>query len=303
MVAIARDEGSIIARDTLRTPNERGPMAVLSDIEYALKKLIAENKCDAIKGIGIACGGPLNPYKGTIIRIPNLPGWDGLELAPYFAKAFKAPAYLDNDVNIAALGESRVGAGLGLDYVAYLNVGTGVGGGIVINGKVYRGCGNAGEFGHQVILPDGPPCPCGKRGCLESLCSGTSIARRAREYLTLRQDGMLVDLAGGDITKVTGEHVSQAARAGDYLAVRVMRETAECLGIGMANVINILNPRRFILGGGVMVKNMDLLFDRAAEVAKERAMTQLAKDVEIVPALLGEDAGLIGTIYLAREGL
>ncbi|MCX6374658.1 MAG: ROK family protein, partial [Armatimonadetes bacterium] len=252
-----------------------------------------------ITSVGIGCGGPLDRERGIILTAPNLPGWDNLDLAGYFNKAFGAPVFIDNDVNLMALGEARDGAGVGVDHIAYFNIGTGVGGGIVIGGKLYRGCGNAAEFGHQIILPDGPSCLCGKRGCLESLVSGTSIARRAKEYLADHPRSSILKLAGS-LDNVTAEVVARAAFDGDDLAQRIWRETGEYLGLGVANVVNILNPRMLIIGGGVAQVG-DLLLDPVRRTVRERAMTQLADDVRIVPGILGDQAGIIGAVHLALE--
>lgn len=303
IVAVADNQGKIIAQERLNTPREQGPDAVLSAIEHALRRLLINHKPSAINhaitAIGIGCGGPLDRERGVILTAPNLPGWEDLDLCGYFRKAFDAPVYLDNDVNLMALGEAREGAGAGVDLMAYFNVGTGIGGGIVIDGKLYRGCGNAGEFGHQIIVPNGPPCTCGKHGCLESLCSGTSIGRRAREYLADHPDSLILKLAGG-IDRVTGHEVAQAAREGDDLALRIWRETGEYLGLGIANVVSILNPRLVVLGGGV-VDVGDLLLDPVRRTVRDRAMTQLAADVTIIPGKLGNQAGIVGAIHLAIE--
>jgi len=283
IIAIADEGGTILAQQSLCTPRDQGPSAVLSAVKEAAHRLVTDH-CSPITSVGIGCGGPLDPRRGIILTVPNLPGWEDLPLADYCSKAFNAPAYLDNDVNLAALAEARKGAGTGIDHLAYFNIGTGIGGGIVIGGKLYRGCGNAGEFGHQVIIPDGPPCLCGRHGCLESLASGTSIARRAKE-------------SGLDLT--AGE-VAQAAREGNPIARRIMDQTAGYLGLGVTNVVNILNPRMVILGGGVM-KAADLLLDGIRRTVDERAMTQLACDVQIVPGALGDQAGITGAVLLAIE--
>ncbi len=301
IVAVADNEGSIVAQAKIDTPQEQGPGAVLSEIECALERLVQEARVSPgdIEAIGIGCGGPLDRDRGIILVVPNLPGWDNLPLTDRFQQAFRVPAFLDNDVNLAALGEARRGAGVGVDHFAYFNIGTGIGGGIIIGGRLYRGCGNAGEFGHQVILPDGPPCLCGKRGCLESLASGTSIARRAREYVATRLESSILKLAGG-LENITAEVVAQAARRGDRLARRIWSDTGEYLGLGVANVVNILNPRKVVIGGGV-AKAGDLLLDPVRRTVRERAMTQLAEDVEIVPGDLGDQAGIVGAIHLALE--
>jgi len=297
IVAVADDRG-IIAQERIDTPREQGPSAVLSAIEQAIRSIITHYAV-RITSVGIGCGGPLDRERGIILVAPNLPGWENLDLAGYFRNALGAPVSLDNDVNLMALGEAREGAGVGIDHLAYFNIGTGIGGGIVIGGKLYRGCGNAAEFGHQIILPDGPPCLCGKRGCLEALASGTSIARRARELLADHPDSAILSLAGST-ENVTARIVAQAALEGDDLARRIWLETGEYLGIGIANVINILNPRMVVLGGGV-VEAGDLLLDPVRRTVRERAMTQLADDAQIVRGSLGEQAGIIGAIHLALE--
>jgi glucokinase len=302
IVAVADDAGRIIAQRRITMPGDRAPAAVLFMIEFALNALMQQSGIALrdVEAIGIGCGGPLDRERGTILTAPNLPGWENLPLVDHFRKAFESPVYLDNDVTLAALGEAKEGAGAGVDHFAYFNIGTGIGGGIIIDGKVYRGCGNAGEFGHQVIVPDGPPCPCGKHGCLESLASGTSIARIARERVTLCPDSLILRLAG-DGESVTAERVARAARQKDPLAVNIMSETGGYLGLGVANVVSILNPRMVILGGGVIAGAGDLLLDGIRKTVRERAMTQLADDVEIIPAALGDQAGIIGAIHLALD--
>lgn len=302
IAAIADDQGRITGSERINTPRERGPEEVLSQIQFTLKLLLQQaglSRAD-VRAIGIGCGGPLDRDRGVILTAPNLPGWDNLDLAGYFRDAFRAPVYLDNDVNLMALGEARMGAGVGIDHLAYFNIGTGIGGGILIGGKLYRGCGNAAEFGHQIILPDGPECLCGRKGCLESLCSGTSIARRARERLPERPDSLILRFAPSP-RAITAEHVALAAHEGDELALRIWHETGEYLGLGAANVVNILNPRRIVFGGGVM-RSADLFFDTLTKTVRDRAMAQLAADVEIVPGVLGERAGIIGAIFHALEG-
>lgn len=310
IIAIAQPDTTMALAARIDTPRDEGPQAVLSAIEAEIHRLIAHQKeimaeqplgerdyDPRIMSIGIGCGGPLDREKGIIISAPNLPGWENLDLAGYFRKAFDAPVYIDNDVNLMAFGEARAGVAQDVDYMAYFNVGTGVGGGIVMDGMVYHGCGNAGEFGHQVIIPDGPLCTCGRYGCLEALCSGTSIASRALQYLEDCAESLIWDWAHSD-DEVTAEVVAEAARAGDELSLKIWHETGICLGIGVANVVNILNPRMVVLGGGVMGAS-DLFLDTVRETVSVRAMAPLGEDVTIVPGALGDQAGIIGALHLA----
>lgn len=301
IVALADDSGSIISQVRIRTPREEGPECVLSAIKSTVVEITQQpgSPAGAVEAIGIGCGGPLDRDRGVILTAPNLPGWDGLDIARYFSTAFDVPVFLDNDVNLAALGETRKGACAEVDYAAYFNIGTGIGGGIIIKRKLYRGCGNAGEFGHQIILPDGPRCLCGRHGCLEALASGTSIARRAKECLEGETDNLMVHLAG-KAGAVTAEHVAEAARAGDALAAKIWRDTAFYLGIGIANVVNVLNPQIVVVGGGV-AKAGDLLFEPVRHTVAENAMRELVSDTLIVPAALGDEAGVTGAVYLAIE--
>jgi len=298
IVAIADDSGEIIGLRRLITPRSEGPARVLGEIEASLQSLIEETVAEKIYCVAIGCGGPLDREKGIILTAPNLPGWDNLPLSAYFENAFGVRTIIDNDVNLMALGEAVKGAGSGVDYMAYFNIGTGIGGGIVINGRLYRGCGNAGEFGHQIILPEGPRCLCGRHGCLEALASGTSIARRARECEDISRSAIIRYATSA--ASITAEHVALAARDGDELALRIWRETGEYLGLGVANVVNILNPRLVIIGGGVANAG-DLLFEPVRRTVATRAMKRLASDVTILPGSLGEKAGIIGAIQLAME--
>lgn len=293
----------------VREPTDRsgGPDPVLRALERMLcraldeagRKLGLASGRPALRAIGIGVGGPLDPERTVVLRAPNLPGWDNCPVKAFFEDAFGVPANMDNDASTAALGEARMGAGKGFSVVCYFTVSTGIGGGIVINGRLYRGASaSAGEFGHQIILPNGPLCLCGRRGCLEALASGTSIARRAREQLPA--DSMLLRMADGDPNAITAAMVAEAARAGDAYSLRLWEETGYYLGIGVSNVINILNPDRVVLGGGV-TKAGDLLFEPVRRTVAETAMRELAAVCEVVPAALGDNVGVAGAICLAQD--
>ena len=192
------------------------------------------------------------------------------------------------------------GAGKGVGGFFYFTVSTGIGGGIIIDGKAYRGCGgNAAEFGHQKIRPDGPPCPCGDHGCLEAMASGTSIARIACEALSARPETVLWDWISSP-EQVTAELVARATAQGDEFASNIWWEAMYNLGVGVANVVNVLNPELVILGGGV-TKSGELLFEPVRKVVRDRAMKALADGVEIVPGANGDLAGLMGAVALAIE--
>ena len=295
IVGVADESGELLAHKRIETPNVLGPTVNIGNIKAAAREVIEESGRE-IAAIGIGCGGPLDRKTGVLDKVPNLPGWQGICLTGVFSEEFGAPAYLDNDATAAALGEAMFGAGKGVENLAYLTVSTGIGGGIIINGRPYRGFGdNAGEFGHMKILPDGPACNCGDRGCLEALASGTSIARIAREGLAAHPGSSL-----NECDAVTAEAVARAARDGDHYASQVWRDAMQHLGLGVTNVVNALNPRMVILGGGV-TKAGDMVFEPVRKTVSERAMKPLAADVEIVPAANGDLVGLMGAFAVAME--
>jgi glucokinase len=285
-----------------KTRFDSGGEVALRNVLAAAQEAVSAASAAKIEAIGISCGGPLDPERGRILRTPNLTGWDGLPVVSIFEKEFSAKAYLDNDANVAALGEAVRGAGRGKKSFAYFTVSTGIGGGFVTQGELFRGStGNASEFGHQTILPDGPMCGCGNRGCLEALASGKSIARRAKELLrsgNTPSQSLMLDLVSGEIDSLTAKDVAKAARAGDRIAQSVWEEAAGHLGLGVANIINILNPERVIIGGGVAKAGL-LLFGPVRRVAAQRALPDLARSVDIVRAGLRDDSGVVGAVRLA----
>ena len=299
---VADSTGHILNKVRKPTLSERGP-------EYALQLLfdmvretieLADLKQEAISAIGVSCGGPLDTKTGIVYSPPNLPGWDALPLKAQLESEFQIPVTIENDANACALAEYRFGGGRGYDAVLYMTMSTGIGGGIVIDGQVYHGANDsAGEVGHQILLPDGPSCGCGKRGCLEALCSGPAIARRAQA--AVRNDSAsamaLLDLANGRIEDVRSEHVLEAARQGDVLALQLVEETAYYMGWGIANLVNVLNPD-IVLLGTIAIAAGDLLLDPIRKTVSQFAMTRPAEAVKIAPAQLGDTLGDLAAVAL-----
>lgn len=302
IVALAESSGHITSRRRFDTPRYLGPEPVIKRIIDTGRVLLAESPDTNIEGIGIACGGPLDPEEGRLIFVPNIPGWEDLPIARIFSQQFHAPAWLDNDATAAGFAEAVFGAGKGVSNLAYFTISTGIGGAIIIGGKPYRGGGNAAEFGHQKILPDGPACTCGDLGCLESLASGTSIAREAASGLGDNPNSLLFQWTDGDGTKISAEMVARAAASGDNYSAGVWDTAMGYLGIGVANVVNILNPQMVVLGGGV-TRAGDRLLDPVRQVVFQRAMSELAQDASIVLAGLGDDSAIVGAITVALEKL
>ncbi|MEI1376978.1 ROK family protein [Nostoc sp. UHCC 0926] len=264
--------------------------------------------------IGVSFGGPVDASTGTVRLSHHVAGWQNIPLKGLLEEEFGVPVGVDNDANVAALGEHRFGAGQGYDSLFYITVSTGVGGGWILNGQPWRGTGGmAGEIGHMVVDPTGPVCLCGKRGCVERLASGPYMAQNAREILEnvdapaasrrvpqrrggLRDGKVLRGLVGDNLTLLTGQLVSEAAVAGDDLAKEVLHKAAWALGVGIGNVANLMNPQRFVLGGGVTKAGEDF-WQVMRQVARETALPEV--DFEIVPAVLGDDAPLWGAVAIA----
>jgi glucokinase len=276
-----------------------------TDLEI-MRSLIAsvlqEKKPNAI---GVSFGGPVDARTGTVRLSHHVPGWEAIPLKKLLEEEFGVPCGVDNDANIAALGECRFGAGQGYDSLFYITVSTGVGGGWIINGLPWRGVeGMAGEIGHMVVDPSGPICLCGKRGCVERLASGPYMALDARETLlnerTSSRGKILRELVGDNLELITGKVVSEAATAGDKLAGELLYRSSWALGVGIGNVANLMNPQLFVLGGGV-TKAGENFWAVLQKVARETALPEV--NFEIVPAVLGDDAPLWGAVALAMVEL
>jgi len=253
--------------------------------------------------VGVSFGGPVDATSGTVRLSHHVPGWENVPLRQMLEAEFGAPASVDNDANVAALGEHRCGAGRGTGSLLYITVSTGVGGGWILNGQPWRGVeGMAGEIGHTVVDPHGPVCLCGKRGCVERLASGPYIAQRAREWLEAQPERgqLLREMAGHSPEAVTAQLVAQAATQGDKLAWEALEVAGWALGVAIGNAANLVNPQRFVLGGGV-TKAGERFWETIRRVAHETALPEVHFDV--APAILGDDAPLWGAVVLAEECL
>jgi glucokinase len=250
-------------------------------------------------GVGLGIPGLQDSLKGLSYSAANLdPAWKQIKVTAQVEQRFGLPAEMDNDVRCHALGEKLYGAGRGVENLILITLGTGIGAGIFLNGKMFYGAGGCGgEVGHVTIMEDGPLCSCGNHGCVEALCGAPGISRRAREEIAAGVQSKILALAGGDLNAVTPKLIYEAALAGDPLAEKVMAQTGNYLGIAMAGVVNIINPELLIIGGGVAGAG-EMLIGKVRETIKKRAMAQQAALVKVVSAELGEDAGLIGAAML-----
>jgi len=247
-----------------------------------------------VGGIGICAPGPLDPKSGVILNPPNVPCWRKFPLAESVQRRYFAPVKVDNDANAAALAETRWGAARGYRNVFYATIGTGIGTGIVFDGKIYHGrTGSAGEGGHVSIDYQGPICRCGKPGCIEILASGTAIAQRARQELAAGATSAMLELARGDLAAFTGEIVGKAAESGDALAIRILSEATEMLALWLSNIVDLLDPDVIVIGGGAAALYRPS-FTKLHERISQLTVNPHANEVPIVSARYGADSGIAG---------
>jgi glucokinase len=288
-------DGNVLSKHTIPTNADEGDIAVLNRITSVIDYVIAAagKTVDEVKAIGIGSPGPLDPKTGAIIETPNLP-FTNFNLVKPIRDKYKIPTYLENDANAATIGEHIFGAGKGTENMVYITVSTGIGGGAIINGKIYRGStANALEIGHTTLLSNGPRCNCGNYGCAEVLASGTAIGRQAREAVEAGKKTSL-----GDYSNVTSYEVFKEAEKGDEVAVDILDNSLTYLGICVANVVNSFDPEIVVIGGGVS-KGGDIVFDKVKEVVQKRTLKPMRDLCKIVPAGLGTDAGVIGAVAVA----
>lgn len=300
-IALVDGDGKIIYSNSVPTYAQMGYEYTVNNIKQAIRELMKETNTEPkdIQGIGFDFPGQVDCKTGVVKLAPNIPGWVNVPIAQMIEDEFHIPTRIDNDVRCAALGELKFGAGRGCENFVCITVGTGIGSGIVINGKVVRGAANAaGEIGHiKLQMEDGPLCGCGDTGCLEAFASGPSIVAMAHEYLKGGKSAKFRELAGdGEITPYI---VAKAAEAGDPVAKRIFEIMGYYIGMGLTSVINLLNPEKIIVGGGV-AECGDLLLDPIRRTVNERAMVVQRQSVEIVPAELGNSAGVIGASMLVE---
>lgn len=293
--AVSDFQGNIIYKCTICTKAQEGEKAVLERIIWIIDKVMRESKVDRekISSIGIGSPGPLDAKKGKIITTPNLPFRD-FDIIKPIKDRFNMPIYLENDANVAAIGEYIFGAGKGTNSMIFITVSTGIGGGAVLNRKIYRGnTGNALEIGHMTLERNGPRCNCGNYGCAEALASGAAIGKAAREKVL---KGINTSLANYE--NITSYEVFKEAEKGDVVAKAILDKALNYLGICISNIITVFDPEVVIIGGGVS-KSGEIVLKKVREVVNKRCFKALAESVKIKPATLGTDAGVIGAAALA----
>jgi glucokinase len=303
-VGLVDREGNIVAQ--MRKPMvangtaEEGLQAVIGAIDALASSPAAPG---GFQSIGICAPGPLDPKTGVVLNPPNVPCWRNFPLAERIAEKYRQPVKVDNDANAAALAETRWGAARGYRYVFYATLGTGIGSGIVLDGRIYHGkTGSAGEGGHVSIDYRGPVCGCGKHGCIEALAAGPAIGARARAKVAAQpaRASAILALAKGDVAAVASEHVGQAFAAGDPLAREILQETVELLTAWLGNIVDLLDPDILVMGGGVAAM-LKPFFDDIKKGLRRWCVNPRASEIPLVIARYGADAGIAGGAALCAD--
>ncbi len=296
---LINQRGDILARKRRKTLVQEGKDKVIAQIVDCINDLLKEGETlgissEELLGIGVGSPGPLSRKKGVIYYAPNLLGWENVPLTRILTDKLEMPFFLENDANATALAEWWLGAGKNVNNLILLTLGTGIGGGIIIEGEVYHGSGDMGaELGHIVIKEGGMICGCGIRGCLEAYASATGVIKRAKAAIKQGYETILKSLVKDSPEGLTCELVFRAAREKDPLALWLIEETGRYLGVGIGSLVNVLNPEMVILSGG-MIKAGDLLFNPVRRFVKLFSMKAIIEKVKIVPGDLGDEAGAIG---------
>lgn len=301
--ALITPDRTVHCRRATPTRDEEGVAAVLGRIAELARAVRADALAAGLPepiGVGISSPGPLNPWTGTVLDSPNLAGWTRVPLGPHVAEALDLPAFLERDTNVAVMGEWRYGAAQGTRNAIYITVSTGVGGGIIIDGRPLIGAdGTAGEVGHIVVELDGPRCGCGGIGHVEAIASGTAIARDGRALLESGASPILAELAAG-AEELDAALVARAAEAGDAACVAIFERAFVAIGALCASLVNLLDPEIIVIGGAIAAHH-PRLFEVARQEMERRAFPILVDRVRIVPAALGSDVSLIGGLPIVHD--
>lgn len=300
-VALVNRVGVLLAREDALTLAEQGKEQALERLTRIIAQLIPYTEGKELVGIGASLAGSVNPYSTIIHNANNLPGWDGFSLKSILEDMFRIPVWALNDATLGAIGEHVYGIGKGLRNLIYVTVSTGIGGGIIIDGKPIIGhTGSAGEIGHMSIDRNGPVCKCGNIGCLETLASGTAIANRAIGRLGQGQKSILRDIVKGNLSNITAAMVMKTASQFDPFAMALVDQFANDLAVGLVNLLHIFDPQIIILGGGVS-QSYSIYSVALSKAMHTHAMAHLREHINVVPSVLGDDVSLLGAASLAFQ--
>lgn len=302
--AVIDSEGNILSTAKVPTKADRGPSIVIDRIAESIQRAVDKSGVAAasIQAVGIGAPGPLDPATGIVIFAPNL-RWKDVRLKEELEARVNIPTFVDNDVNVGTLGEHVFGAGKGFQNVVGIFVGTGIGGGIILQGELFHGASKtAGEIGHIIVKAGGPRCGCGARGCLEALASRTAMAKQfEKAILKQKKKSVISELTGGDLGTIRSGVLAKAIRANDKLTLKIIKKTTKYLGIGIGSIVNFLNPEMIILGGGVVEALDDTFLNDIRAATEKYSLPNTLNGVQIVPAKLGDNSGILGAAALARQ--
>lgn len=289
-------DGHILHRYTTQAHSEKEPHFVIQAIVQAFQQVVKQSRVAPaeIEAVGLGFPGNTNGPAGIVLVCSNLPAWDHVPLRDIVAGRIGVPVVLDNDTNLAAVGEHRYGAGRGAKNMCYVTFSTGYGIGIIINNRLYVGhTGTAGELGHVVINIGGPPCTCGKNGCVMAYASGIGLSRMAYERIEAGADTVLRQVAPPDGRRIPGEQIARAAKQGDAVAREILNTAGYYAGVGMSMIVQILNPELIVIGGG-LTRIGPMLMEPALAAMREHTQPELIDSVRVAPWQLGDDLGIIG---------
>jgi len=294
---LVSSEGEILYQSKLPTRASEGPRAILSQVGASIKDCLSQANSWEVKGIGIGSPGIVD-NEGVVKSPPNLTGWDTIPLRSEIENVFGIPVSVENDANAAAIAESRFGAGRNHPDFLFVIWGTGVGGGLILNRKIYRGqSGGAGEIGHISINYEGPICNCGSRGCVEAYVGQRYLSHRTAERLRSGEKSIIVDLVKGDLSNIEPLVISQAAERGDHLANHVLEEAATLLGVALGSVMSIMDLRVSIIGGGISAVG-DGTMNAIKHSIQRHVQKPLRPGIQVIRAALGNNAGILGAAGL-----
>ena len=297
MAGLVDGEGRVLRRSRTTSHAERPPLEVIAAIERLYAELTSSGEVAAV-GVGFA--GNLDAERGEVLVSSNLPAWDHFPLRATLQRRLGVPVALDNDVNMAAVAEYRFGAGRGCRNLCFLTVSTGLGIGIIVDGRVYAGRGSAGELGHVVIELDGAPCTCGKRGCIMAYASGIGVSRMVYEAVESGRASRLHRLLPGDGSRVPVQAVAGAARHGDAVAGEILTTAGRYTGVALSIIVQMLDPEVIVIGGG-LTRLGDALLEPAWAAMRRHTQAQLLEAVRVLPSRLGADLGMLGAAARALE--
>jgi glucokinase len=303
LAGVFKPSGECVGRAKLSTKPQRSPKEIIERIARCVTDAVDE--CDLeikqVRSVGVGAPGAVDPESGRVLNAPNL-GWEDVALQKQLQEHLGLPVFIENDCTVCTLGVYETELESKPNNVVGIFIGTGIGGGLILNGKLYVGFNRtAGEVGHMVLEVGGPKCSCGNRGCFESLASRTAIFRRIQTSVKEGQTTLLADMLGPDLKDMRSGDLRKAIRQGDKFVEKVVEEAAEYTGIAVANLINIFNPDVVVLGGGLIEALQDEMMSIVVETAKDYALNGTIKGIEIISSKLGDDAGIVGAAVMARH--